>query len=49
MPETTIKFGSDEYFALLKQKPRLAQFLSLGEQVIVVFDGKVYRITSATP
>lgn len=49
LAETVIKFGSDEYFALLKQKPRLAQFLSLGEQVIVVFEGKVYRVTAATP
>lgn len=49
LAETVIKFGSDEYFALLKQKPRLAQFLSLGEQVIVVFEGKVYRVTAGTP
>jgi len=49
LAETVVKFGSDEYYALLKQKPRLAQFLSLGENVIVVFEGKVYRITSATP
>ena len=49
LPEQVVKFGSDDYFALLKQKPRLAQFLSLGEQVTVVFEGKVYRITSATP
>lgn len=49
LPETAVKFGSDEYFALLKKQPRLSQYLSLGEQVIVVFEGKVYRITSATP
>jgi Ca-activated chloride channel family protein len=49
LPETVIKFGSDEYFALLKQKPRLAQFLSLGEQVVVIFEGKIYRVTAATP
>jgi len=49
LPETAIKFGSDDYFALLKKKPSLGQFLSLGEQVVVVFEGKVYRITPATP
>jgi Ca-activated chloride channel family protein len=49
LPESVIKFGSDDYFALLKQKPRLGQFLSLGEQVVVVFEGQVYRITPATP
>ena len=46
LPETTMKFGSDEYFALLKQKPRLAEFFALGERVVVVFEGKVYRITA---
>jgi Ca-activated chloride channel family protein len=47
LPQTTLKFGSDEYFALLKSKPRLAEFFALGEQVIVVFEGRVYRITAA--
>jgi Ca-activated chloride channel homolog len=47
LPETSLKFGSDEYFALLKSKPRLAQFFALGEQVIVVFEGQVYRVTAA--
>ncbi len=46
MPETAIKFGSDEYFSLLKQKPQLAPFFSLGEKVIVVFEGRVYRVTT---
>jgi Ca-activated chloride channel homolog len=45
LPETELKFGSDSYFALLKQKPRLAAFFSLGEKVIVVFEGTVYRVT----
>ena len=44
LPETSIKFGSDEYFALLNQKPRLAEFFSLGEKVVVVFEGRVYRV-----
>jgi hypothetical protein len=46
LPETTIKFGSDEYFVLLKQKRRLAEFFALGERVIVVFEGRVYRVTA---
>ncbi|MBA2527637.1 MAG: hypothetical protein H0V18_17925 [Pyrinomonadaceae bacterium] len=46
LPETTMKFGSDDYFALLKQKPRLADFFALGERIVVVFEGKVYRITA---
>jgi hypothetical protein len=47
LPETVVKFGSDEYFALLKQKPRLAEFFSLGEQVIVIFQGRTYRVSAA--
>jgi Ca-activated chloride channel family protein len=46
MPETVVKFGSDEYFALLKQKPRLAAFFSLGEQVVVILDGRIYRVNA---
>jgi Ca-activated chloride channel family protein len=45
-PETTLTFGSDEYFALLKREPRLAEFFSLGERVIVVLDGRVYRVNA---
>jgi hypothetical protein len=33
----------------LKQHPKLANFLSLGERVVVVFEGRVYRITPAKP
>jgi Ca-activated chloride channel family protein len=47
--ETALTFGSDDYFALLKQKPSLAQFFSLGERVIVVFEGRVYRVTTTKP
>lgn len=47
LPETAIKFGSDEYFNLLNQKPRLAAFFALGEQVVVIFEGRVYRTTAA--
>jgi Ca-activated chloride channel homolog len=49
LPESAVTFGSDEYFALLKQYPKLANFLSLGERVVVVFEGRVYRITPAKP
>jgi hypothetical protein len=47
LPETVIKFGSDEYFALLKQKRQLGAFFSLGEKVIVVFEGRVYSVIAA--
>jgi hypothetical protein len=45
LPETTLKFGSDEYFELLTKKPRLADFFALGEKVIVVYEGRVYRVS----
>jgi Ca-activated chloride channel family protein len=44
LPETSLAFGSDEYFDLLKQKPKLAEYFSLGERVVVVFEGRVYRV-----
>jgi Ca-activated chloride channel family protein len=47
LPETSVKFGSDAYFALLKQKPRLAEYFSLGERVVVVFEGRIYRVNAA--
>jgi Ca-activated chloride channel family protein len=45
LPEKVVKFGSDDYFNLLKQEPRLGEFFSLGERVVVVFAGRVYRVT----
>jgi hypothetical protein len=45
LPETKVAFGSDEYFALLKQIPKLGSFFSLGERVVVVFEGRVYRVS----
>lgn len=47
-PETTLTFGSDEYFALLQREPRLAKYFSLGERVVVVYGGRVYRVNAAT-
>ncbi len=44
LPEQTIKFGSDEFYALINKEKELAQFFALGEQVVVVWKGNVYRI-----
>jgi Ca-activated chloride channel family protein len=44
LPETGVKFGSEEYFALLKQHPKLGSYFALGEKVVVVFEGRVYRV-----
>lgn len=45
MPETKLQFASDQYFDLIAKEKELAQFFALGEQVVVVWKGKVYRIT----
>ncbi len=46
LPETAVVFGSDEYFALVKQNQKLASYFALGERVVVVFEGRVYRVNS---
>jgi hypothetical protein len=49
LPETVVVFGSDEYFALLKQHSKLGSYFSLGERVVVVFEGRVYRVNASGP
>ncbi|MCA1615762.1 MAG: VWA domain-containing protein, partial [Acidobacteria bacterium] len=46
-PETALVFGSDEYFDLLKREPKLADYFALGERVVVLFKGRVYRVASS--
>jgi Ca-activated chloride channel family protein len=46
MPEIKIKFASEEYFDLVSKEKDLAQYLAVGEQVVIVWKGKVYRITN---
>ncbi|MEO6390286.1 MAG: VIT and VWA domain-containing protein [Pyrinomonadaceae bacterium] len=45
LPEVALTFGSDAYFDLLKREPALAKYFALGEAVVVVYNGHVYRIT----
>ncbi|MBK8811265.1 MAG: VWA domain-containing protein [Acidobacteria bacterium] len=45
LPETKLRFMSAEYFDLLASDKELAQYLSLGEEVVVVWKGRLYRIT----
>ncbi len=44
LPETTIKFASEEYFALAAREKGIAQYLALGEEVVVVWRDRVYRV-----
>jgi Ca-activated chloride channel family protein len=48
LPETAVAFGGDEYYALLGRTPALARYFALGEQVVVVLDGRVYRVRAST-
>jgi Ca-activated chloride channel family protein len=43
--EVNLKFGSEEYFALVGRERGLAQYFALGEEVVVVWNNKVYRVT----
>jgi Ca-activated chloride channel family protein len=45
LPETVVVFGSDEYFVLLNKISKLGTYFSLGERVVVVLDGHVYKVT----
>jgi hypothetical protein len=42
--EIKFTFASDEFFNLITKETALAQFFALGEQVVVIWKGKVYRI-----
>lgn len=44
LPEIKLQFASKEFFDLIAKEKDLAQYFSLGEQVVVVWKGKVYRI-----
>ncbi|MCA1817931.1 MAG: VIT and VWA domain-containing protein, partial [Acidobacteria bacterium] len=46
LSETSVAFGSDAYFDLIKREPKLADYFALGERVVVVFKGRVYRVTA---
>ena len=42
-----VEFASENYFALVQNKPELAKFFALGENVVVVWEGIVYRVKKA--
>ena len=44
LTEIKLQFASNEYFDLISKEKELAQFFALGEQVVVVWKGKIYRI-----
>ncbi len=44
LTEVKLKFASNEYFDLITKEKDLAKFFSLGEKVVVVWKGRVYRV-----
>jgi uncharacterized protein YegL len=42
-----IAFGSNDYFKLVHDNPGIAKYLGVGKQVILLFKGHCYKITSA--
>ncbi|MEZ5347509.1 MAG: VIT and VWA domain-containing protein [Pyrinomonadaceae bacterium] len=42
--EVRIKFASNEYFDLVTKEKELAKYLAIGEKLVVVWNGTVYRI-----
>ncbi|MGE0131725.1 MAG: VIT domain-containing protein [Blastocatellales bacterium] len=44
LPVVTLKFASDEYFNLVGRESKLADCFALGQRVVVVWKGKVYRV-----
>jgi hypothetical protein len=44
LPVVILKFASDEYFNMIRQEPKLAECFALGQNVVVVWKGNVYRV-----
>ena len=44
LPEVKVKFASDAYFDLIAKESGLSQYFALGEEVAVVWKGKIYRV-----
>ncbi len=43
-PAETVEFNSDAFYKLISEKPGIAKYLSVGNKLIVVFEGVTYRI-----
>ncbi|PWT94495.1 MAG: hypothetical protein C5B53_13040 [Candidatus Melainabacteria bacterium] len=42
-----IPFASKEYFDLIRTSPAIAKYLAIGQQVMLEFNGQVYKIVTA--
>jgi Ca-activated chloride channel family protein len=46
VPQTEVEFASEEYYALIRRVPALAQYFAQGEEVDVIHEGRRYRVRS---
>ncbi len=44
-PVKEIRFNSDEYFRLIKERPGIVKYLSIAQKLIICFEGMNYKIT----
>ena len=47
MPVIDIEFISDQYFDMVNDNTEIGQYFSIGNNVIVVYDNKIYRVHEA--
>lgn len=45
LPESRLKFASEEYYKTLRTEPALAPYFALGRNVVVIWNGRIYRVT----
>lgn len=45
LPEVKLQFASAAYFDLVQKEPELGKFFALGEEVVVIWKNRVYRIS----
>jgi hypothetical protein len=43
-PNVVIQYATDEYFALLAKNPELGKYFALGMNIIVYYNGSLYRV-----
>ena len=46
LKEVEIEFMSDEYFNLMDKFPDIGEYLAVGDNIKLVWEGKVYIITA---
>ncbi len=45
LSEVRVQFASEEYFDLIEKNRELAQYFAMGEEVVVIWKDRIYRVT----